>query len=399
MNRPPPAGALERALHGSLVRLMQLERRVDPLVRPALDSLLREPLTRVVQALIRLQPARVRERPGEETPLPGEEACVDAIVRDMRDHMHRLYRPGEYERAGNTKTHGVVRAELRVHDGLPEALRHGLFATPRRYPAWVRFGGPGPASPPDIDDVGVLSLGVKVMDVPGPKLMDDERHTQDLTGISTPVFTTPDVIANAQLQAMIRRGTPLWYFLRGHLLDSLMQALWSRTQTSPLETGYWGCVPYRLGPEAVMQYQFRPLGDGPPRAVPGLPGRPSPNYLREALAATLRTRDAAFELCVQRQVDARHTPIENASVRWSERLSPPVPVATLHIPQQVFDSPAQLAFAHRLSIHPWHALEAHRPLGNQNRARRRIYEELSRLRQAMNGTPHVEPDGSETFDA
>ncbi len=397
MNRPEAAGAVELAVHRSLVRLMQLERRIDPFIRPAFDALLREPLTALVQALIRRQPGALDARPGEESLLPGEDALVESIVSDMRDYLQRHYRPGGYERAGNTKTHGVVRAELRVHEGLNEALRHGVFALPRRYPAWLRLGGPGPASPPDIDDVGVLSLGLKVMDVPGPKLMDDERGTQDFTAISTPVFTTPDVHANARLQAMIRRDTPLWYFLRGHLLDSLMQALWSRTQTSPLETPYWGCVPYRLGPRGVMQYSFRPApGTGTSR-IPGLPGRPSPNYLREAMAATLRQRDASFELCVQLQTHPREMPIENASVRWSERLSPPIPVATLHIPQQVFDTPAQLAFAHRLSIHPWHALEAHRPLGNQNRARRRIYQELSRLRQQMNGTPHVEPDGTETF--
>jgi hypothetical protein len=67
------------------------------------------------------------------------------------------------------------------------------------------------------------------------------------------------------------------------------------------------------------------------------------------------------------------------------------------LPRQVFDSPAQLAFASAFSINPWHALPAHRPLGSQNRARKRIYEELSRFRQAMNATPHVEPMGDEVF--
>jgi hypothetical protein len=40
----------------------------------------------------------------------------------------------------------------------------------------------------------------------------------------------------------------------------------------------------------------------------------------------------------------------------------------------------------------------HRPLGNQNRARRRLYGELSRLRQSMNATPHREPTGDEVFE-
>ena len=91
-------------------------------------------------------------------------------------------------------------------------------------------------------------------------------------------------------------------------------------------------------------------------------------------------------------------PIENASVRWPERLSPFVPAATVRIPRQRFDSPAQREFAKRLSWNPWHCLPEHRPLGNQSRARLRMYTELSRLRQDMNRTPHVEPTGDEVFD-
>ena len=101
---------------------------------------------------------------------------------------------------------------------------------------------------------------------------------------------------------------------------------------------------------------------------------------------------------MQVQTDAHRMPIENASVRWPERLSRPVPVATLRLPRQTFDTPAQLAFAHNLSFNPWHCVAAHRPLGNQNRGRRRLYGELSRLRQSMNATPHREPTGDEVFE-
>ena len=74
-----------------------------------------------------------------------------------------------------------------------------------------------------------------------------------------------------------------------------------------------------------------------------------------------------------------------------------MPVATLRIPRQKFDSPAQLAFAHNLSYNPWHSVPEHRPLGNQNRGRFKIYQELSRLRQTMNKTPHREPTGERKF--
>ena len=389
-----------QALHDFLVGAMHVERRVDPFFRPLVDALAREPLTRLVQAALRARLPDDRLALTQEKAIDGEDPLIADIIAAMSRYLRQHYTVGTAQRAGNTKTHGIVRGELVVHDGLPDALRHGLFEQARRYPAWVRFGGPGPASPPDIEDVGVLSIGVKVMGVPGPKLLDDERFTQDFTGISTPVFTTPDLRENAKLQAAIGRGLPLFYFIGpdGHFLDSMMQALWSRTQTSPLETPYWSCVPYLLGEGQAMQYSFRPTAATRSR-VPGLPGRPSDNYLREAMARTLSTQAVSFEMLVQRQTDPRRMPIEHASVRWASPDSPPISVATLELPRQHFDSAAQLAFASRLAINPWHSLPAHRPLGNQNRGRLKIYQALSQLRQQMNATPHVEPDGSEVFAA
>ena len=37
------------------------------------------------------------------------------------------------------RLHGVAHGRLEVRDGLPDALRVGLFAEARSFPAWVRF--------------------------------------------------------------------------------------------------------------------------------------------------------------------------------------------------------------------------------------------------------------------
>ena len=156
-------------LHKTLVHLLNFERRFDPFFRRYFDALLQEPLALLTQALINLVRAPEPRSLATETILRGEEACVDAIVASMSSYTRTLYKPGGAQRAGNTKTHGVVRGRFIVAEDIPPALRHGLFAKPGDYPAWVRFAGPGPASPPDIDDVGVLSFGIKVMGVPGPQ--------------------------------------------------------------------------------------------------------------------------------------------------------------------------------------------------------------------------------------
>ena len=76
--------------------------------------------------------------------MPGEEEALQTIIDTMAGYMRRHWQPGNYQRAGNTKTHGVVRGTVTIRDDLPEHMRRGVFAEPREYRAWVRFSGPGP---------------------------------------------------------------------------------------------------------------------------------------------------------------------------------------------------------------------------------------------------------------
>ena len=387
------------AISNALLGLVQAERRVDPFFRPWFDALFRERLSQWVTDLINAKRTDDGLRLAEERELPNEEKYLQDIIDSFNAQMRRLWNPGYFERGGNTKTHGVVRAEFRVRDDVPAHMRHGILATPRTFPAWVRYSGPGPVWSADIDDIGFLSMAVKLIDVPGPKLMDDERFTQDLFGTCAPTFVTPDTRANAALQRWSYVNAPVFYFFNvrePHVLDAIMNSLWTRTQTSPLECDYFSTVPYLLGEGQAMKYSFHPRASSR-SSVPGLPGRPPADYLRLAMASTLGRRDVEFDVCVQLQTDPFLMPIENAAVMWPTRLSPRVPVAVIRIPRQSFDSPEQIAFARVLSYNPWHCLPEHRPLGNISRARKRLYWEMSRLRQQMNGLAHYEPNGSESF--
>jgi hypothetical protein len=392
---------LLRLLHWIVEILLHLERRLEqPFLRPAFNAVFREPMARVFTALINLQRSREDVGLAEETLQPGEDQDVQTMIDEMRRHLVRDFPAGGFERAGNTKTHGLVRGELIVHENLPGNFRHGLFATPKTYGCWIRFSGPGPHVEPDIDDVGFVSLSVKVMGVDGEKLWDDEKHTQDFTAICTPTFVTPDIKANARLQYWSRRHMAAWYFFdfrQTHLLDMLMQALWNETQTNPLGATFYSCVPYLLGPDQAMQYSFWPKTEVY-RKIPRLPLRPPSNYLRDNMVRTLNERAVEFEMRIQLQTDAFLMPIENNAVLWPERLAPRVPVATLRIPRQKFDYPRQVAFARDLRFNPWHSLPEHRPLGNQSRARKRMYDELATFRQKMNWEPHIEPTGAELFE-
>jgi len=336
----------------------------------------------------------------EERELPDEEALVNSIIDSFQKQMRLLWKPGGFERGGNTKTHGIVRAEFTVLDNLPTELRYGIYARAQTFRAWVRFSGPGPYITPDIDDVGFMSMSIKLMGVPGPKLMEEEKFTQDMTGVSTATFVTPDVRANAQLQLESVKNTQIFYFLNlhnHHVLDLIMQGLYIKTQSSPFEAPYFSCVPYLLGDGQAMQYSMWPKRKKR-TPIPRLPFRPPDDYLRNAMVATLDQEDVEFDIRLQLQTDPFHMPIENNAVLWPEKLSPRVSVATLRIPKQKFSSPAQINFEKQLSYNPWHCIAEHRPLGNQSRARHRMYLALSTLRHQMNAIPHYEPNGDEVFE-
>ena len=179
--------ALARLANGAIVGTVSFVRRFTRL-RALFDHLFQKPLTQATQWLIR---RRLRDHGlaiADEQILSGEEEVIQRITTQMTAFLFRNYRDSVAERAGNTKTYGLLKAWFEVQEDLDDGLRAGIFATPRRYPAWVRFGGPGPYVTSDIKNNGVLSIGIKLMEVAGDKLIDDERGTQDFLGISTLVL-------------------------------------------------------------------------------------------------------------------------------------------------------------------------------------------------------------------
>ena len=395
-----PDGRLTQLVFRPLSELFlfvwRLERRIEFLYRPYFDRWLRPPLFALAQRLQNLRRKDEGLALVEERLLPNEEQYIQAIIDELKAFTRENWPPGNAQRFGNTKTFGVLRAEFTVLDGLPDHVRRGLFAKPNSYPAWVRFSGPGPYWPSDLNDLGQCSVGIKVMGVPGEKLLDDEKLTQDLILVSPASFVTPNIRENAKMQRWVRAEAPIVYAFKpgdSHILQLIMQLLYSPMHANPLEVQYYSNVPFLLGDDQAVQYSLKPVRKGRSR----IPVKPRDDYLREAMVRTLADGDWEMDFMVQVQTDPHLMPIEDATVKWPERLSPYIPVARLRLLKQRFDSDEQIAFADVLRYNPWHSLPEHKPLGNSNRARRRMYAELAALRQQMNEVAHAEPDGSEQF--
>ena len=202
-----------RPLNDLVMVFWRIERRFEFLYRQPFDRWLRPPIFRALQAW---QNAR-RTDPGlalAEEFVPDDEARnIRSVIDEISAFTRENYPPGGAQRFGNSKTYGVMRAEFTVLEDIPEGLRHGLFKEPRTYAAYVRLAGPGPHVPADLHDLGQCSMGIKVMGVDGPKLMEDEQHTQDLILVTPASFVTPDIRENAKLQKWVRRKADFMYFM------------------------------------------------------------------------------------------------------------------------------------------------------------------------------------------
>jgi hypothetical protein len=329
---------------------------------------------------------------GEERIPPGEADQIAAIIAIHLDVTEPSARP--VPRGQHMKGHGCVRAEFLVEPGLPDHLRHGVFREPRAFTAHVRFSNGKGWDDRQGDAHG---MAIKLLGVAGEKLLDDERDapTQDFVLIDHPVFFIKDVADYVPFMNDFRRlrspGLSLGKIIAGIKLFlspdykwRLLRATGSKRPDSPLRIAYWSTTPSRLGPSAV-KYTVRPnLAD-----APAVADFDSPDRLRLAMAAHLKSHEARFDFLIQEQSDPVAMPVEDPTVAWD---APWRKVATIRIPPQSFDSPEQMAFGEDLSFTPWHSLPEHRPLGGINRTRREVYRAISRQRHELNGSPRREPE-------
>ncbi len=331
---------------------------------------------------------------GEEYPPHGEDGATAGVLDIITAHVGRAYPAGTrpVRRPQHAKAHGCVKAFVEIdHDELPVAQRRGLFAENSEYMAWIRFSNGDFAVKPD-GDKDVRGMAVKIMDVPGARVAEDAGGTsQDFLLINGPTLMVRNALEYGDFTRRAAEGgatTILGYFFSLNPADWKIRGLknlleiFARKVRNPLESQYWTTTSYALGAGA-MKLSTRPCG-----GRYASPDATSPEALRAALRATLEAGDACFELLVQEQRDPRAQPIEDATIEWT---TPFVPVGRIRVVQQSFDTPEQNAFCERMVFTPWHALEAHRPLGGINRARLVIYQSLSRLRNLLNGASSTEP--------
>jgi hypothetical protein len=248
----------------------------------------------------------------------------------------------------------VAKGQLSVVAACPPEFRAGLWAA-GPYTVWMRWSSD---APPDTADQNNNTLGfaLKLFGVAGATLATDNplASTADL------IFQNSDIffVDNARDMSAISSGTEEPGFTAVHLRSTLILKEMARVERSLLIARYSSTLPYALGTSIV---KYRLIAEKPFEADP--PGE-SPNYLAEDLRKRLAVSPASFLIEAQTFVDDSVTPIDRATERWEEAVSPFRTVARLEVPAQNIDQEGQAAYGESLAFSPWRTLRENRPLGS-----------------------------------
>jgi hypothetical protein len=322
---------------------------------------------------------------------------------------------GRAVRDAHAKGYGLVRGEVEILDGLAAEYAQGIYATPGRHDALIRFSNGSPHAGADARLGTAIGLALKMFDIDGPTLLDDEPDTRtfDYANINGPIFFCNTVDHYLFIQELFLQAPA--YFAQGrpgaHRFFSdfitgkgtLDQADWAwdellammRLKEIPavnvLLSSYWTMGAVRHG-DYIAKVRIAPdpvFADAVVRRSidPGA----AAEVIRPALVAELQERPYEFDIQVQLCTDLQRMPVQDVTVEWPETLSPSVTVAKLRLPQQDISGEDNLEKMDALSFTPWRVTADHAPLGNIMRARKEVYRQSSLLRHQLNQQARVEP--------
>ncbi|RYY13367.1 MAG: hypothetical protein EOO04_32020 [Chitinophagaceae bacterium] len=303
------------------------------------------------------------------------------ILTYIRKRLKQKYGEDRPLRAVHAKSIGLVNAFIDVEKLSPE-LSIGLFRTPGRYDAFIRFTNGSPRIGAD-NKRSTKGMAIRIFPTGNRKLSDDEpaiahqdivlltsqgfypeSYDLQLSGIITAIGKKVQSIANAFILSVISPFKAFRFFI------GLLKT------PNVLEETFYSCTPYKYGNKSIIKWAARPLKP----VISIMPGKPGDNYLREKLIEdlSLDSRDeVAFELLVQFQESKTKEPIENTAVIWK---TPFHRVAKITIPPQYIDTIERGQLDLNTYFCPGNAIKEHAPLGSVNMIRSQVYSALGKER-------------------
>ncbi len=322
---------------------------------------------------------------------------------------------GRAVRFAHAKGYGLVRAEVEILDGLPPGYAQGIYATPGRHDALIRFSNGVAHLGADAMLSNAFGLALKMFDIAGPTLLDDEPDTGtfDYNTINMPVFFCNTVAHYLFIQQLFTDAPG--YFARGkagaHQLlteyltgkGTLAQKDWAWDELlaflamarlppqNVLLATYWTMGAVRHG-DFIAKVRFAPAAAFAEAVEHRMVNLASDaDAYRTALVAELKQRPYEFDLQVQLCTNLDQMPVQDVTVEWLEALSPFITVARVRVPAQDISGAENLEQMDALSFSPWRVTAEHAPLGEIQRVRKDVYRRSSIARHRLNRQERREP--------
>ena len=314
------------------------------------------------------------------------------IISILKERLNKTYSKGLTKRDAHPKCLGLLKAYFIVDKNLPLQYREGVFYKDT-YKALIRVSNSNPKSKSD-KYKDIRGFSIKLLDVFGEKCIEDEKFTQDFLLVSMktmPIGTLKlmyDVLYYTKNPKSVKPIIFIGKLIKDKKLNMFTDIIKSiKHDTSPLDINYYSTTPYMFG-NRVVKYRIIP------RSVykSKLPKKLTDNYLIENMQKHLEKEEAVFDFMIQFYINDVYTPINDASIEWEEDKSPFIKLGEIRIPKQKFTTKERFELAEKMSFSPGHSIICHKPIGDMNEARVKIYEEMSKYRHNRNKEKLYEPN-------
>lgn len=331
----------------------------------------------------------------------------DEMIDDLAERMKRMQVKARetaqkrdpaatLKRGFHAKGMGV-RAKFQISSVIPQNLQIGFFRPGATYEALVRFSNARGEVLGDLSkDQRGIAIRVKTREAE-PLSPADASNIQDFLMTNTPISFARNPVQFIEVGEILLDGiggvvphlVKKYGFKEARRILGVFLAPVISFKPYQMNT-YWSRTSYQFG-ECAVRFLVRPSAgakilstseqlSGVLRSL--LQGSPQKEYyLREKLREALQQGESRFDFCVQLFVDDKRTPIEDAYIEWKESDSPPIPIATLIVPKQEFDTQLQQDMEY-MAFNPWNTKEI-TPLGLINLARKKVYGASAEHRGAL----------------
>ena len=322
-----------------------------------------------------------------------EEKFFDQIAEQIKRVInHFAKRNGSPMRGNHAKIlAGIVGAEFQVSHDIPSDLSVGFLAKPGTvYKAHIRFSNAGSKFRKDDSQPDLRGAAIRIMTEQGDHdfLMTnaEPHHAKDAREAMAAITTGIDkdiaenIIPGQGLDGVLG-GLVAFGELSVHLgpltalhIARTLKDQMHREVTSLATETYWSRAPIAIGnvpdpaQSVAVKYKLEPVAAG---------AHPTDNKqnLGQGLKNRISEQAVKFLFRVQRYIDPKKTPIEDATKSWESEFES---IAELTIPQGVEINDD---FINSLVFNPWNVdSKAFQPLGSMNRSRKKVYRASASLR-------------------